>query len=70
MCLKIYCKVLRYDDGPYAILKDTNDLLAYIDQNSSPDIQRRRFVRIALRALEGKVVHWPYEHTEVHFCVS
>jgi hypothetical protein len=43
--------------------------MAYIDQNSSPDIQRRRFVRIALRALEGQIVHWPYEHIEVYILV-
>ncbi|KAF9568432.1 hypothetical protein CPC08DRAFT_702456 [Agrocybe pediades] len=56
--------VIRYDDGPYAVLTDAHDLEAYISQNSSHDIQRRRFVRMSLRALEGRMVRWPYEHVQ------
>ena len=62
-------KVIRYDEGRYAVLRDINDLATYIDQNSSPDIQRRRFVRMALRALEGRIVNWPYDHLEVSLLV-
>ncbi|KDR84944.1 hypothetical protein GALMADRAFT_1322109 [Galerina marginata CBS 339.88] len=54
--------VVRYDDGSYAVLNDASDLDEYIAQNSSPDIQRRRHVRMSLRALEGRVIRWPYEH--------
>lgn len=53
--------VIQYDDGPCAVLREASDLEAYIAQNSSPDIQRRRQVRMSLRALEGQTVHWPYE---------
>ncbi|GLB36114.1 hypothetical protein LshimejAT787_0304020 [Lyophyllum shimeji] len=54
--------VIRYDDGPLAVLREASELEAYISQNSSPDIRRRRLVRLSLRALEGKIVSWPYEH--------
>ncbi|KAH9486975.1 hypothetical protein JR316_0001041 [Psilocybe cubensis] len=56
--------VIRYDDGPYTVLNDACDLEAYITQNSSRDIQRRRFVRMSLRALEGRVIQWPYEDVQ------
>ncbi|KAG6911998.1 hypothetical protein DXG01_000246 [Tephrocybe rancida] len=55
-------KVLRYDDGPLAVLADFTTLETYISQNSSPAIRRRRLVRLSLRAIEGRVVSWPYEH--------
>ncbi|KAF8922598.1 hypothetical protein CPB85DRAFT_1467779 [Mucidula mucida] len=54
--------VLRYDDGPYVVLQDLIDLQKYIAQNESPDVCRRRQVRMSLRALEGQTVHWPYDH--------
>ncbi|KAF8078665.1 hypothetical protein FPV67DRAFT_1465988 [Lyophyllum atratum] len=54
--------VIRYDDGPFAVLKEASELEAYISQNSSSDIRRRRLVRLSLRALEGQAVSWPYEH--------
>ncbi|KAG6849513.1 hypothetical protein H0H93_007867 [Arthromyces matolae] len=54
--------VLRYDDGPLVILSDSTDLAAYIEQNSSSDVCRRRLVRLSLRALEGRLVFWPYDH--------
>ncbi|KAF9535429.1 hypothetical protein CPB83DRAFT_841727 [Crepidotus variabilis] len=56
--------VMRYDDGPYALLRDANSLDEYIQQNSSRDIQKRRFVRMALRSLENETVIWPYEHVK------
>lgn len=57
--------VIRYDDGPVAVLQDVSDLQRYIAQNESPDICRRRQVRMSLRALEGQVVRWPYDHIVV-----
>jgi hypothetical protein len=58
-------QVLRYDDGPLAILNDLSDLEHYVAQNSEMEIQRRREIRIALRALDGQRVHWPYLHVDV-----
>ncbi len=57
--------MLRYDDGPYVVLQDLIDLQKYIAQNESPDVCRRRQVRMSLRALEGQTVHWPYDHISV-----
>lgn len=57
--------VMRYDEGRYAALQSIADLDLYIKQNSSPQAQRRRQVRMSLRALEGVRVHWPYEHMTV-----
>ncbi|KAF5385209.1 hypothetical protein D9615_001490 [Tricholomella constricta] len=57
--------VIRYDDGPLAVLTEASELEAYISQNSSPDIRRKRLVRLSLRALEGQAVVWPYEHISV-----
>jgi len=34
----------------------------YVRQNTSPDILRKREIRLALRALDGKIVTWPYDH--------
>jgi hypothetical protein len=62
--------VIRYDDGPHAVLSSLSDLETYITQNSSPDIERRRYVRMSLRALEGRVVQWPYNHTQVSISVA
>ncbi|KAJ7038241.1 hypothetical protein C8F04DRAFT_998180 [Mycena alexandri] len=54
--------VIRYDDGPLTVLHEVADLEAYIKQNSSHRIQRKREIRMALRALEGQIVVWPYVH--------
>ncbi|KAJ7071068.1 hypothetical protein C8F01DRAFT_1108962 [Mycena amicta] len=54
--------VVRYDDGPLAVLQDISDLEAYIKQNSSRAVGRKREVRMALRALHGQIVVWPYLH--------
>uniref|UniRef100_A0A0W0F5N8 T6SS Phospholipase effector Tle1-like catalytic domain-containing protein n=1 Tax=Moniliophthora roreri TaxID=221103 RepID=A0A0W0F5N8_MONRR len=56
--------VVRYDDGRYAVLTELKDLELYVNQNSSRMIQRRREIRLSLRALEGQRVIWPYEHVE------
>ncbi|KAI0068240.1 hypothetical protein BV25DRAFT_1867258 [Artomyces pyxidatus] len=54
--------VIRYDDGPLAVLQEVSDLEQYVAQNSSPDIRRRREIRMALRALDGKTVFWPHRY--------
>ncbi|KDQ63598.1 hypothetical protein JAAARDRAFT_119276 [Jaapia argillacea MUCL 33604] len=56
--------VLRYDDGPLAVIRSVEDLEAYVVQNSSVQIRRRREVRMALRALDGQRVLWPYKLTQ------
>ncbi|KAH8100667.1 hypothetical protein BXZ70DRAFT_1008156 [Cristinia sonorae] len=57
--------VIRYDDGPLAVLREVAELEHYISQNSSDDIKRRREIRMTLRALDGKAVSWPYDHIEM-----
>ncbi|KAL1738517.1 hypothetical protein HDZ31DRAFT_78301, partial [Schizophyllum fasciatum] len=54
--------VIRYDEGPLAVIRELADFEEYIEQNSSPDIRRRKHVRLCLRALDGQAVRWPYEH--------
>ncbi|KAH9178928.1 hypothetical protein EDB89DRAFT_2172217 [Lactarius sanguifluus] len=56
--------VIRYDDGPLVALKDIPDLELYVKQNSDSEVQRRREIRIALRALDGQKVYWPYRHVD------
>ena len=56
---------MKYDDGPMVVLATIGELELYVRQNSSHDIKRRREVRMALRALDGQVVLWPYEHIQV-----
>ncbi|EKM61097.1 uncharacterized protein PHACADRAFT_82700 [Phanerochaete carnosa HHB-10118-sp] len=56
--------VLRYDDGPLIALREAAELELYVKQNSSHDIRRRREVRMALRALDGLVVAWPYVYNQ------
>ncbi|KAI1797949.1 hypothetical protein LXA43DRAFT_982749 [Ganoderma leucocontextum] len=56
--------VLEYDDGPEVVLSEVKDLEAYVRQNSSEDIMRKRQLRMALRALDGQFVRWPYDHVE------
>ncbi|TFK30404.1 hypothetical protein FA15DRAFT_579807 [Coprinopsis marcescibilis] len=57
--------VMRYDSGGTAVLRSVSDLDTYITQNYDPDIQRRKQVRLSLRALDGQRVYWPYEHRKV-----
>lgn len=60
---------MRYDDGPLVVIKDTLQLQLYALQNSSLNIRRRKEIRLALRALDGRKVIWPYRHVEVgHTC--
>ncbi|KAI0375073.1 hypothetical protein BV20DRAFT_960129 [Pilatotrama ljubarskyi] len=56
--------VIRYDDGPELVLSEVRDLEGYVYQNSSADILRKRQVRMALRALDGQIVRWPYDHIQ------
>jgi hypothetical protein len=42
-----------------------SDLELYIRQNARPDVQRKRQIRMALRALDGQRITWPYDHIEV-----
>jgi hypothetical protein len=58
-------QVLRYDDGPLTVLSDLSDLEQYVVQNSEAEIQRRRDIRVALRALDGQKIYWPYRHVNV-----
>jgi hypothetical protein len=56
---------MKYDDGTMAVLSDILEFEEYISQNSSQDIRRRREIRLAIRALDGQTVIWPYEHIRV-----
>jgi hypothetical protein len=58
-------QVIRYDDGPLVTLKDLPDFELYVKQNSDTEVQRRREIRVALRALDGQKVYWPYRHVDV-----
>lgn len=53
---------MRYDNGNLAVVSDLGELELYVEQNSSRRIQRKREIRMALRALEGQTVRWPYKH--------
>ncbi|PFH54435.1 hypothetical protein AMATHDRAFT_19 [Amanita thiersii Skay4041] len=55
--------ILRYDDGGLAVLHEIHILEEYVKQNMRRDIQKKRQIRLALRALDGLRVRWPYEHT-------
>jgi len=57
-----WSQVIRFDDGKVATLKEIVQMEEYVKQNTSPDISRRREIRLALRALDGKIVTWPYDH--------
>ncbi|KAL0581635.1 hypothetical protein V5O48_000451 [Marasmius crinis-equi] len=62
--LKLCTQVIRYDDGRYAVLRNVMELDLYVKQNASREIQRRREIRMSLRALDGQTVRWPYAHVE------
>jgi len=57
-----WSQVVRYDDGSVATLREIAQMEEYVRQNTSPDISRRREIRLTLRALDGKIVTWPYDH--------
>ncbi|KAJ3871562.1 hypothetical protein F5051DRAFT_433758 [Lentinula edodes] len=67
-------KALHYNDcynRKLSILRNLRKLEEYVAQNSSGQIQRKREVRMALRALEGQTVRWPYNHiSEDHVFVQ
>lgn len=63
-------QVIRYDDGPLVTLKDLSDLELYVKQNSDTEVQRRRDIRVTLRALDGQKVYWPYRHVDVSVPLS
>ena len=42
----------------------------YAKQNTSPEVSRKREIRLTLRALDGKIVTWPYEHIIVSKCLG
>ena len=65
--LTVQYQVLRYDDGPLTVLNDSSDFEQYVKQNSEKEIQQRREIRTALRALDGQKVYWPYHHVNVSF---
>lgn len=50
------------------MLNEVKDFESYIYQNTSEDIIKKRQVRMALRALDGQFVRWPYDHVEVRGC--
>ena len=37
----------------------------YVRQNTCPEVSRKREIRLTLRALDGKIVTWPYDHIVV-----
>lgn len=53
-----------------AVLSEVADLEEYVKQNSSHAVTRRREVRMALRVLDGQVVHWSYEYQRVRSPVN
>jgi hypothetical protein len=63
--ISILIKVIRYDDGPLKVLQDVSDFELYIAQNTDREIQKKRQIRLALRALDGQKVAWPYNHVQV-----
>jgi hypothetical protein len=54
--------VIRFDDGNIATLKEVAQMEEYVRQNTTPDVSRKREIRLTLRALDGKIVTWPYDH--------
>ncbi|KAI0963649.1 hypothetical protein AcW1_000667 [Taiwanofungus camphoratus] len=55
--------VIHYDSGSLRVLQEASQFELYVAQNSSHHIQRKREIRIALRALDGQLVTWPYDYT-------
>ncbi|KAF8523077.1 hypothetical protein BU17DRAFT_75023 [Hysterangium stoloniferum] len=52
--------VMRYDSGEFVVLRKLYELEAYIKQNEDHVVLEKRSIRMALRALDGRVVRWPY----------
>ena len=55
-------QVIRFDDGNIATLKEIVQMEEYVRQNTRPDVSRKREIRLTLRALDKKIVNWPYDH--------
>jgi len=60
--------VMRYDTGEITVLKKLEDFEKYVKQNQGQWVEDKRRIRTAIRCLDGKVVKWPYNHTQV--CAS
>jgi len=58
--------VMVYDDSTDFTFIYEKDLDRFVARNTDPEIQRRRGVRKALRALEGELVYCPFERYETH----
>ncbi|KAL5495406.1 hypothetical protein ACEPAI_869 [Sanghuangporus weigelae] len=56
--------IFRYDDGGGAVLNRAEQLDAYFQLNRSREAQKKRQLRLALRALDGQTCSWPYEYRE------
>ncbi|TFK77139.1 hypothetical protein BDN72DRAFT_953613 [Pluteus cervinus] len=56
--------VMKYDEGPLVVLQDLAKLEIYAQQNLSRSVQRKRQIRMSIRALDNRVVRWPYEHNQ------
>lgn len=54
--------VFRFDVSDTTVsLTEETDLIAYVNQNSSPDVKAARKVRLALRALDGERCFAPFK---------
>lgn len=47
------------------MLRTVTELDSYIKLNDDPAVQKKRQIRMALRALDGQTVYWPYNYTKV-----
>ncbi|KAG8849341.1 hypothetical protein FRB96_000877 [Tulasnella sp. 330] len=57
--------VMRYDHGTIVTLSSLDQLETFVMQNLDPWILEKRRLRLALRALDGQRVRWPYTHSEL-----
>jgi hypothetical protein len=63
-------QAIRFDDGGFTTLKEIAQMEEYVKQNTSHKVSRKREIRLTLRALDGKIVTWPYEHIIVSECLG
>ena len=61
---------MHYDSGNFITLTKMQEFEDFVVQNGTRRMEHKRHVRRALRALDGKVVHWPYTHVEVGSVLS
>lgn len=57
--------MFRFDDGGGSILNRIEQFDAYVHLNKSKEVQKKRQLRLAIRALDGQICSWPYEYREV-----